>query len=614
MANYILQGTPNNAPSPMEWVPLGGSYLLTADGEKSLRKPDAIVVPRTLRAQHNMGIEKFRWTDPFLSIKFKLKSTSTSRQSGNLGIMQKDLIQDELQLASYALEMLSALGNRRFVIGFLFDGCWGRIWYFSRSVVISSTSFDIESQFTTFASIIAALPLLNFEMLGFDPSIFSLDPPVRPPRTLTDWILRLPKEGKSGAYSYATIHRIIHVQRCVIGRATVVGRIGSFIEEDLGTNEGKRAYQKAQRDKKADQGDSSPPGSPARRTTKTDPITFENGTDQQCRVLLRVSEEEYKNSWVFKLSSQIATRRSELEFLQRISSVGIRRIPDFKPSLSGVLARLSDGSLEALCPTDSNGNPLYEHRELRVLVSEHIHHVYRLWGVELKKALHDILYVIEELHDKAGILHRDISINNLAYRRGADGRVEGIIYDFDLAMDLDADTASSERPTGTTAFLAMHLLYGASLRHRLSFEYESFLYVLWWLVACHNRGGAMVKADPLKDWYLGTADEIRKTKWDAFSLPIPVLPHHEDLYSGLYNLQLLVFTALSQMIVAKARPKAAAGTRKEAGLKMSVDYELLSSRGITAESLGLTAGGFSTALGWGDELEHYERGEVEVLD
>ncbi|KDQ18676.1 hypothetical protein BOTBODRAFT_29056 [Botryobasidium botryosum FD-172 SS1] len=616
MANHILEHAAKvDPPSPMKWVPLGTTYLLTTAGEKSQHGPDAIIVPKSLPTRSEEMIKEIRWTDPLLPVKFKIQSDSASCEPEGVEIVQKELIKDELQLASYALEMLSALGNRLFVLGLLFDGYWGRIWYFSRSVVISSTSFHIESQFTTFASIIAALPRLSFEQLGFDPNIFSLTPPTCPPRSLTGWILRLPKENPSGAYSYASIRRIIHIQRCIIGRATVVGQIEAFFEkiedikkgEDSGKGEDNEKDERAKRlYRRSLQPHDSPSvkKSPAPALDTNKPITFENGTEEECYRLLRATEEKYKDSWVFKLSSQVTTRRSELHILEKARSAGIDRVPAFRSSMSGVLARLSDGSLDALNLIDSSGGPLYEHRDLRVLVSEYIHHVYRLWGVELKKALHDVIYVIRDL-DKAKMLHRDISINNLAYRRDPHGRVEGIIYDFDLALDMEADTASSKHRTGTTAFLAIHLLRNTIPPHRLSFDYESILYVIWWLVTYHMRGGATITEDPMEEWYLGSVKTIRGAKWDALSGRISILPHHKDLYEGLRRLRKHVRNALNRMIDECDTPALGRHTGE-----FTIDYELLSRRGVTAESLGLTADGFSAALGWRDEVERYERGEI----
>ncbi|KDQ08441.1 hypothetical protein BOTBODRAFT_69746 [Botryobasidium botryosum FD-172 SS1] len=595
----------------MKWVPLE-TYLLTADGRRSLRPPGAVAVSEFLPTQTKEEREQIRWTDPFFPIVLTPKVVDAfsdeSEEMGmvqedledeelqpeELGVVQEDLKFDELQLVAYALETLSALGNRRFVLGLHFDGCQGHIWYFSRSVIISSTSFHIEAQFTTFASIIATLPRLSLEGLGFDPNIFSLAPPICPPRSLDDWILRLPKED-GGACSYASILRIIYIEKCIIGRGTTVGLIGSFIEHDLETEHGRRLYQETLSQKRP----------PAARTpvTMKSLVTFEDDAEEKCYNLLRAREKKYEGRWVFKLSSQTLTRPSELGFLKYISSAGIRRIPDFKSDLSEVLSHLSDGPLDALRLTDSSG--------LRVLVSEYIHDVCNLWGVELKKALHDSLYIIQDLHNNAKVLHRDISINNLAYRRCADGRVEGIVYDFGLAMRLDMDAAPPKHAVGTPAFMAIHLLDDRTLWHRLSFEYES--------------------RDPLRNWYIGTTASISATKWTDLQRPLRILPHHNSFRGGLQRLRNLVLNALFRMTQAgmEIDLQEAEEDEEEADSEAEADdcrkklaraprwtslinYERLSSRGITAESLGLTADGFSTALKWRDVLERYERGEVEA--
>ncbi|KDQ08440.1 hypothetical protein BOTBODRAFT_37880 [Botryobasidium botryosum FD-172 SS1] len=199
------------------------------------------------------------------------------------------------------------------------------------------------------------------------------------------------------------------------------------------------------------------------------------------------------------------------------------------------------------------------------------------------------------------MLHRDISINTLAYCRGADDRVEGVLYDFDLAMYVDANTPSSKHRAGTTAFLVLHLLEDRTLQHRLVFEYESLFYVMSWIIAYHKRGGAAIEGNPFGRWYLGTADSICAAKFGALRSPLDTLPHHKVLEDGLWRLQRLVRDAVFRM--------------DDAGRSLrhpNMDYELLPNRGLNDEVLGLTADGFSRVLQWGDEIEIYERDRVGV--
>ncbi|KDQ12488.1 hypothetical protein BOTBODRAFT_176427 [Botryobasidium botryosum FD-172 SS1] len=361
-----------------------------------------------------------------------------------------------------------------------------------------------------------------------------------------------------------------------------------------------------------------------------------------------------------------------------------------------------DGPLGALYLIDSSSDiSLSEHHGLRVLASENTHPTYNLWGVELKKALHDILYVIHGLHEKARILHRNISINNIAYRRRANGRVEGLVHDFDLALtgtvptDANAAVASiQQHRTGTAAFMALHLLDNPTRRHRRSFDYESLFYTMRWLVANHERGGATIKEKPLTDWYAGDTESIRMTKRYSLECRTRILPHHKDLGCGLNSLRRLLREAMYKMIEgsrahpepewdavkraqdeelarveqraeAKAKAEAKAETEAKAreektvdeegavgkeesaqdeedGAKVkdeerveheksvdhedgaedqkkaddedAVDYELLAKRGITDESLHLTADGYSQVLGWKVVARRYELGEIGPLD
>ena len=55
------------------------------------------------------------------------------------------------------------------------------------------------------------------------------------------------------------------------------------------------------------------------------------------------------------------------------------------------------------------------------------------------------------------ILHRDISLNNLMFRK-EDGNVYAVLNNLDLAIDVDVQSLSSKHHTGTKPFMAIDLL------------------------------------------------------------------------------------------------------------------------------------------------------------
>lgn len=86
------------------------------------------------------------------------------------------------------------------------------------------------------------------------------------------------------------------------------------------------------------------------------------------------------------------------------------------------------------------------------------------------------------LYEVVGILHRDLSPNNVMYRRTEDGKVYGVLTDFDLSswtVRLAQDyTKTSQQRTGTPPFMAYGLLEGIDASHLYRHDVESILYIM----------------------------------------------------------------------------------------------------------------------------------------
>lgn len=89
----------------------------------------------------------------------------------------------------------------------------------------------------------------------------------------------------------------------------------------------------------------------------------------------------------------------------------------------------------------------------------------------------------ESLHEKAKILHRDISIGNVLLNDAED---DGFLIDLDLAIKTDRQKASgAPGKTGTKVFMAIGALYGEY--HLNVYDKESFFWLLFWICA-HWKG------------------------------------------------------------------------------------------------------------------------------
>lgn len=108
-----------------------------------------------------------------------------------------------------------------------------------------------------------------------------------------------------------------------------------------------------------------------------------------------------------------------------------------------------------------------------------------------------------QLYDKAGILHHDISVNNLMV--DAEDPSVGVLIDLDLAVRLkDAESQAPFRPVpaGTLAFRAIDVLEQGEFAHTLYYRHdlESFFYTLVWILTYHTQGFSRARADLIR-WH-----------------------------------------------------------------------------------------------------------------
>ena len=119
-----------------------------------------------------------------------------------------------------------------------------------------------------------------------------------------------------------------------------------------------------------------------------------------------------------------------------------------------------------------------------------------------------------------GIKHRDISINNLMFRRLNDGSVQGVLNDWDVASTRETESRPDHvgMRTGTRPFMSMDLHVDNPPVHMVRFDYESLLYVLYWICAAYSGGGLLPKkkrhpnAEDWEDWSSANDRTVWKTK------------------------------------------------------------------------------------------------------
>ena len=152
---------------------------------------------------------------------------------------------------------------------------------------------------------------------------------------------------------------------------------------------------------------------------------------------------------------------------------------------------------------------------------------------EVKSLLLSILSALiahRELYFDRGILHRDISINNILQTADGIANSNGLLIDLDYALEVGIPGGSGTRAgrsgaphrTGTLPFMAIPILHNPGLVHRYHYDLQSFFFVLVWCCVYlgsnqpanrNQKAGSMqLHPDPLLSWRKGHYVEIALQK------------------------------------------------------------------------------------------------------
>ena len=113
-------------------------------------------------------------------------------------------------------------------------------------------------------------------------------------------------------------------------------------------------------------------------------------------------------------------------------------------------------------------------------------------------------------------MHRDISHSNVMYRRLPDGKIVGVLNDYDLASVVDekkVQVPTSTQRTGTKPFMAIDLLSDEPPLHLYRHDLESMFWVMIWHVCRYEDGEFRGDQALFEEWTrvstLGLAKEKR---------------------------------------------------------------------------------------------------------
>ncbi|KAJ1807998.1 hypothetical protein LPJ75_004675, partial [Coemansia sp. RSA 2598] len=129
----------------------------------------------------------------------------------------------------------------------------------------------------------------------------------------------------------------------------------------------------------------------------------------------------------------------------------------------------------------------------------------------------DVMITLLTISDNCGILHRDISSNNIMFTRDDNGTVRGFLNDFDCAIKPSTDRKVRTTMTGTLPFMSIGNLEAQDVPQTILNDLESCIYHMCWfgvegVCSLHERGPVDDGLPHLDKWRKGTPREVANVK------------------------------------------------------------------------------------------------------
>jgi Fungal protein kinase len=364
-----------------------------------------------------------------------------------------------LDLGRYVREVLAAQDTRHFVLGFTLCGSFMRVWEFDRLGGIASERFDINRDALQFISTILGFLWMDEEQLGFDPAII-----VEEGRRYIDI-------DRNGYRERLVIDELMKRAPCIAGRATTCWK--AYRKGDLQTPLViKDSWQYLERDEE---------GELLREAAEKGVVNAARYYHHET-VLIRGKNDDIRSNIRkglditkaenYRIGSLVLPRKG-----QSSCNISRKRSSDCTNAPLPPTKRPCSSS-----PTKAGSNALSNRVRRRVILRDYGKAIYKASSpTALLAALEDCIEGYESLHKRAGILHCDISPNNLLFNKEG-----GFLIDLDLAIrEGRMEPSGAWGKTGTRAFMAIGVLLGE--KHSFMHDLESFFWVLFW-ICIHYKG------------------------------------------------------------------------------------------------------------------------------
>ncbi|KAK4071301.1 hypothetical protein Purlil1_13468 [Purpureocillium lilacinum] len=451
-------------------------------------------------------------------------------------------------LARYAREVFAAQDTRRFVLGFTLCGSLMRIWEFDRLGGIASDRFDINDKkgALQFVAVILGFLWMTEEMLGFDPTITA-----------------------SGDQQYVEILRnntaerlvidgVMKRARCIAGRATTCWR--AHREDDPQTPLViKDSWQYTDREEEGDLlRDATEKGVVNIARYYHHETVHVRGANDDIQHNIRKGLDFTKatNYRLERPPPSLSASAAAVSSAKRSSGTSTRSSSTcLKRPASEADARAPSKRYRSSSPTKAGVEvpPNRVHR--RVILLDFGKPIYEASSpVSLLATLAACIEGHESLY-RAGLLHRDISINNLMINEDPQNpSLRAFLIDLDLAVAKKReDSSGAKGKTGTRAFMAIGALLGNE-KHSFMHDLESFFWVLFWICIHYDAPGKSRVVPRFEKWNYVDTEELAGMKLGVVAKEAIFMKTISDNFTAYYEQLVPLLNRLRKLVFPRDKP------------------------------------------------------------
>ncbi|KAK3353872.1 serine/threonine-protein kinase Sgk2 [Lasiosphaeria hispida] len=427
----------------------------------------------------------------------------------------------KIDLSTYAREVLSAQDTRRFVLGFTICGSLMRIWAFDRLGGIASEQFDINKDGLQFVSTVLGFLWMSEEELGFDPTFMIANGQ------------RFIEIKRNGSTERLVIDEVMKRTRCIVGRATTCWK--AHREEDpQKLLVIKDSWQHPEQDEEGDLLREATGKGVVRVARYYHHETVQvNGMDDDIRSNVRKGL-DITRATNYRPGRSVVSPSTSAAGAPRQSQSSSAASTKRSSSQAGAPLPPSKRSGSA-SPIKAGSNVLFNRVHRRVILRDYGKPIYEASSrAALLAALEGCIEGHESLH-MAGLLHRDISINNLMINEDDDNpSPPSFLIDLDLAVRVQREGASgAQGKTGTRAFMAIGALLGEP--HSFMHDLESFFWVLFWMCIHYNAQGKDIGPTGFDNWNYESDDGLAEKKKGMIVDEEDFLKKAEKIFTSHYR-------------------------------------------------------------------------------